>query len=160
MKTDAETFLMEEWHKALTIMHIAHHKAASAFNRMHLELGIGLIFASAMLGASMGEIVFGKSSEGARLFTLCVGLVSVIFASLQTFMAPLEKSRQHHAAAASFAEVRRALEQLMYVTDPSALGPRLQGVRAKWNDALRGAPNLYSSFHDAVESKVRRGEAG
>jgi hypothetical protein len=53
-----EKRLMDEWIKALSVMHIAHHKASSFFSSRHLFLGIPVVIVSALLGGSVAEVFF------------------------------------------------------------------------------------------------------
>ena len=139
------------------VMHIAHHKAASYFGFCHLFLGISVVVLSALLGASIGELLFGKASAEGKLFTGILGLVSAIFAGMQTFLDPKTKQQNHHASAAAFAEARRELEQLTFVPgDTTKISDQLNQVRRKWNAALKAAPNLPSFIHNPVRADIDR----
>ena len=155
-RTAAEQELLAEWIRALSVMHIAHHKAASYFGFFHLFLGISVVVASAVLGASIGELVFGPNSGTGKLFTGAIGMLSAVFAGIQTFVDPGARSRTHHGSAAAFAEARRELEQLNVTGGGGNFGRQLDDVRKKWNAALKAAPNLPSFIHSPVRTSIDR----
>lgn len=151
--TGKERLLME-WTAELSIMHIAHHKAASFYSQCHLSLGIAAVFVSALLGASVGELIFGKDEFG-RILTTILGITGAIFAGIQTFLGAEGRSNKHHASAATFGEIRRELEQLASFPEPADLNERLIELRKKWNFALQAAPNLPAFIHDPVQLDFR-----
>lgn len=86
--------------------HCALHPA-TFFNRCYRSLGIVVVFVSASFGASIGEVIFEKDGHWGKLLTVMLGVISAILAGIQTFLGAESRSKQHHASAAAFGEMRR-----------------------------------------------------
>jgi len=147
---------LKEWRTALSVMHISHHTSSGFFNVCHFFLGITLVLVSALLGASIGEVIFGKDDPNGKIATAILGIVSTVFAGLQTFVNAESRSKDHHASAAAFAEARRDLEQAICIpSSPPNLNEHLNRVRKKWNAALKGAPNIPAFIHWFVRRNIK-----
>lgn len=155
MKMENEKELMDEWIKALSVMHIAHHKASSFFSSWHLYLGIPVVIVSALLGGSIADVFFEDDQRTAKILTAILGVFAAVLAGIQTFIDPANRSKNHHEAATSFAAIRREVEQLNLAQKSTTdLNVALEDVRGKWNRALKGAPNLPSFIHDPVKKNI------
>lgn len=142
--------MLKGWIAELSIMHIAHHKAATFYSKCHLLLGIAVVIVGALIGLAIGDAIFGKNSDGAARLTVALGVASAILAGIQTFLGAEGRARNHHASAAAFGGVRRELEQLVYVGAGIPTEERANDVRKNWNAALLAAPNLPAFIHDPV----------
>jgi hypothetical protein len=148
--------LMKQWTRSLALMHIAHHEAASFYGGWHLTLGVMVVILSAVLGASIGEFIYPEDPARSKLLTVLLGMLSALFAGVQTFVDAGGRSKSHHTSAAAFAEARRELEQLAATGVPSVedVTTVLDDVRRKWNSALAAAPNLPRAIHKRVGAQV------
>src|ERR1700754_1573813 len=106
--------LLTTWRESVSIMHIAHHKAAARCSNWHLWLGV----IATVLAAGVGASVFAKLTKYAEnlgpIFLLAVGSVSLVSAAMTavvTFLKLDERANRHTRAAANFQGVRREIEE-------------------------------------------------
>ena len=125
---------------ARSVMHIADHKAAGDFSRCHRSLGIAAVLVSALLGASIVEVIFGSDELG-QVLTTMPRLTGARLTGNPKFLGPERPSNKDHAAVVGFDEHRREMGQFASFIVPVNLHEQLVDVKKKGSFALQAAPD-------------------
>lgn len=100
-----------------------HYKAAEREEAAHRWFGVPAVLLSAVVATSIFATLTADPAAGWKIVTGVLSLAAAALASLQTFLGHSERAREHRAAAAAYAALRREIElldlrQSMAVTDP------------------------------------------
>ena len=150
MQTDIE--LVSTWCRSVSVMHIAHHKAASRYAKWHRWLGC----TAAAMAAIVGSTVFASLSEAQShaYVVLATGFLSMLAAGLiavQTFLHLDDRARMHLIAAADFQRLRRELEEEEVRLKAGNGRETYSDIADRWHEVLKSSPPLPQRIHDAVD---------
>lgn len=112
MKTRLE--LVETWRRSVSVMHIAHHIAASRYAKWHRWLGGTAAVLAAVVCTSIFATLANDLQYVSKVAVIAVALVSMLSASLSaaaTFLNLDERARRHLEAAADFQRLRREMDE-------------------------------------------------
>ncbi len=151
--------LITEWFTATSIMHIAHHKAASRYALLHRTLGSVSAVLAAIVGTSiLADVASGDSPEESTLRILA-GLLSLLTAGLTgalTFLDFDQRAKRHLEAAADFQRLRRDMEEERVRIRAGKGQESYKVFKDAWHKVLRGSAPLPQRIHDSVQAKFRR----
>ena len=142
--------LLEKWLRSSTVMHIAHHVAASRYARIQRWLGAAV----AIFGAIVASAIFGAAAKGLdQWLLLSTGAVSMATAMLSAFNTSLDaggKAQRHYAAAAAFQGLRREIEEELVRCKTVKAKDSYEHLRKRWTAALEGSIPLPPKIHASV----------
>jgi len=140
--------LLDTWRRSASVMHIAHHIAASRYALIQRAFGIG----TAVLGAVVASAAFiaasKSSNEVALVVTGLLSILSAIVSATSIALDPGTKALRHHVAAAAFQGLRREIEEdLVHLRSGETRKPSYEHLRKRWSSALEGAIPLPPKIH-------------
>ena len=97
-----------------------HYKAVDRAQNGHMWLGVPVVVASAVVGASLFATLQNRPGEGWQIAAGLVSPAAAVFAALQTFFRFAERVEKHRVAAASYGAVRRSLDLFILKHGPEA----------------------------------------
>lgn len=133
--------ILEEWRDDARLLLHAHFSHAERCRHRHYWLGVP----AAILSALVGTTVFAAlSKEPALAFKIAVGIVSVlasVLATLATFLNYADDSSKHHQTAASYASIRKHLDEVLSEdsVDDVELKKLFTDIRSKWDETRKSA---------------------
>ena len=144
MKTRAE--LLDKWAIAVSKMHIGHHLAAAAFTTWHLVLGVSATVLAAVVTATMFATLTKLAENRYPTLFFGVALASMLSPALTaavTFLKLDERALRHTRAAASFAGLRRQIEEaLVRFAEENKPPKNLSEIQSRWSEVIKESPPL------------------
>ena len=145
--------LVNTWCRSVSVMHIAHHIAASNCAKWHRWLGAS----AAILAAIVGTSIFASLSSAEGItpqVIIATGLVSMLSAALTgavTFLNLDQRARFHLEAAADFQRLRREMEEESVRLGEGKSEESYNEFKDRWHKVLRNSLPLPQSIHDSVK---------
>lgn len=124
--------LVEDWGKAIRIIHIAHTRAAADFARWERVLGLTV----AIITAITGSTIFANGGGDQTLLFLAGALTiaAAVAAAAHTFLNFGALAAQHAAAAREYGLLRRDFEAILACSAGADLPVTLETVRRRWGE--------------------------
>ena len=157
MKTRAE--LLDKWAIAVSKMHIGHHLAAAAFTTWHLFLGVSATVLAAVVTATMFATLtkLAEKNQYPSLF-FGVALASMLSPALTaavTFLKLDERALRHTRAAASFAGLRREIEEaLVRFAEENEPPKNLSEIQFRWSEVIKESPPLPGRMYSRAMNQL------
>jgi len=158
MMKSLETML-QTWVNSATVMHIAHHAAATRFEGLNIWLGSCL---GAALTALVGTTGFAALADSPLPWAAPAAFaVSALVAALGAVNVRMDyrgRAQRQHAAATAFQGLRREMEEDLVRLRQGDVRPSYNHLRDRWTRALDAAPRLPRGLHRQVRAEVTRTE--
>jgi hypothetical protein len=143
MKTRAE--LLDKWAIAVSKMHIGHHLAAASCTTWHLFLGVSATVLAAVVTATMFATLTKLAEKQNPTLFFGVALASMLSPALTaavTFLKLDERALRHTRAAASFAGLRRQIEEALVKFAENEPLENLSAIQSHWREVIKESPPL------------------
>jgi hypothetical protein len=149
--------LLDQWHRGIRLLHIAHAKAAARFRRWGRLLGVPVIVLTTVVGTS----IFATISEQAisENWKIAAGLMSglaAVLSALQTFLDYGVLAEKHNLASIAFGALRRDLERALDAGpfDGGTRGQIMKEIKDRWAEIEREAPIVPDNLHRKAAKQV------
>lgn len=142
--TEEQRQLITGWiEDARTLLH-AHMVLSERLRGKHMRLGIPAAVLSGIVGTSVFAAIGKDPSVYAQITVGTLSVLASVLATLGAFLNYLDLSAKHHHAGASFAEIRKELEELLAFPphDEAKLKAAIAAVRVRWDKIRREAMPL------------------
>ena len=150
---DKDKLTLEQWQNGLHIRHIAHNRAFSHFKMRDRLLGL----ISTVLSAVVATTVFASmaESDSNNLITIagCVSIFATLSAAAYSFLKYAQLAERHHQAAASFGQLRREIELLIYTNDDMHVD-KIESINQRWTELEKDVPAVPQRIYDGSAKKV------
>jgi hypothetical protein len=151
--------LVIEWCTATSIMHIAHHRAASRYALLHRVIGTSAAVLAAVVGTSILVDSAPLGGPEGNALRVAAGLLSLLTAALTgalTFLDLDQRTKRHLEAAADFQRLRREMEEERVRVRAGKGRESYEGFMDEWHKVLKGSTPLPQRLHDSVQRKLRQ----
>src|SRR2546425_1545853 len=131
------------WHRRLCILHNAHTRCATLYDRHNLLLGAPVVALTTIVGTSIFATLASTSQNiRVKILIALLSLTAAVLASLQTLLRYSEQSQKHKAVAVQYGILRREIEELLMVPTGSIEPSILKSIRARWNAIEEVSPSI------------------
>ncbi len=157
MNTKSE--LVKTWCESVSVMHIAHHIAASRYSKWHRSLGVIATMLAAIVGTSIFVTLSRSASHHSSAVFLVTGLLSMASAALTaavTFLNLDQRSGRHLQAAADFQRLRREMEEEVVRLSEGKPSDSYDSFKNDWHAVLKASPPLPQRIHDCVKKNFEK----
>ena len=154
---DEEPNVLDQWHRGIRLLHIAHAKAATRFRQRGRMLGVPVVVLTTIVGTS----IFATISEDAisETWKIAAGLMSglaAVLSALQTSLNYGVLAEKHNIAVIAFGALRRDLERSLDAS-PHGAESRAQIMKQigdRWAEIEREAPIVPDNIHRQAVKQV------
>ncbi len=152
--TASPSVLVQEWFRRARRNQRLHYQCADHFARRNRLLGIPAIVISSLVGSAVFASVEHEASGEMKIALGLLSIFAAVLASLQTFLSYSERAERHRITSARYASVRRQLELLAAVSDPSSpeIAIRLSAVQQALDSCAEAAPQVPQT----IDAQVKR----
>ena len=145
--------LVLAWLRRCRESQFAHYEVANNYAGYHKNFGIPTIIVAAIVSCSVFAAIQKEGGEEVKFIAAVLSILSVVLASLQTFLKLFETSAAHKAAGAEYAALRRQLEVIhasSKVKDPlqiAEIGEKISALATK-------VPNISKKVFDRIHNEL------
>jgi hypothetical protein len=151
---DKDKLTLEQWQNGLHIRHIAHNQAFSHFKTRDRLLGL----ISTVLSAVVATTVFASMAESDSNVLIviagCISIFATLSAASYSFLKYAQLAERHHQAAASFGQLRRELELMIY-TEENVQADKIEAINQRWTELEKDVPAVPQKIYDRASKKIR-----
>lgn len=146
--------LVPVWHRRLCILHNAHTRCATLFDRRNLTLGVPVVGLTTIVGTSIFATLASTSQDvRIKILIALLSLAAAVLASLQTLLRYSEQSQKHKAVAVQYGILRREMEELLMVPEASIEPDVLRSIRARWDTIEESSPSIPQRIYDLAKTE-------
>lgn len=149
-----DNLTLEQWQNGLHIRHIAHNQAFSHYKMWDRILGL----ISTILSAVVATTVFASMAESNTntliVIAGCISIFATLSAASYSFLKYAQLAEKHHQAAASFGQLRREIELMLY-TSNTVDAEKIESLNQRWTDLEKDVPAVPQRIYDRASKKVR-----
>lgn len=147
--------MLEAWCKSASIMHYAHHYAATQNDKQNFWFsGILVAALTAIVGSTAFTDLSNSPHRAANAFVPALALLAAVFTAINTGLDFRGRSQRHHAAATAFQAVRREIEEELVMHREGRNKDSYKHLRDAWTGALASAPRLSEKMHDKGQKRA------
>ncbi|MDF0729540.1 SLATT domain-containing protein [Pseudomonas entomophila] len=143
--------LLKRWHRSICQHQLEHELASRFYEKLNWKLGVPVVILSAVVGASIFATLKNSDWLWLNITAGFLSVLSVVLASLQTFLGFGDRASGHKTAADRFGELSKELQQVNAcgVADGD-LHAFIDSIRSRWDAIAREAPTLRKSTIEAL----------
>lgn len=147
---------VQVWHRRLSILHNAHTRCTTLYERRNLVLGVPVVGLTTIVGTSIFATLASTSQDiRVKILIALLSLTAAVLASLQTLLRYSEQSQKHKAVAVQYGILRREIEELLMVPNESLDPIVLKSIRSRWDAIEEVSPSIPQRIYDHVSSEYR-----
>ena len=152
---------LRDWHRSLCIMHNAHTRCATLYDRRNLLLGVPVVGLTTIVGTSIfATLASGQQPIWVRVLIALLSIGAAVLASLQTFLRYSELSQKHKAAAVQYGTLRREIEDLLTLSEELIDRESVKSIRSRWDTVEQESPSIPQRIYDLAASEYRDKASG
>jgi len=150
--------LISHWHEEVSLNQVSHAQASSYYNGLHYAFGAPVVICSSVVGTAAFTQLHQEANDRLRLMAGILSVVSVVLASLQTFLGFGERAEKHRTLGVGYEEVRMEIEELqnLPVHDRGKVKDRLDKLRQKIDHLGHGSPSVPKFVNRRANAKKPR----
>ncbi|MBZ5611884.1 MAG: SLATT domain-containing protein [Acidobacteriia bacterium] len=144
--------LLEKWRQRVRTNQRVHYSRAEQLHRYNVLLGIPVVVLSALVGTSIFATLKQDIIFWARMAVGITSLLTAVIAGLQTFFKFSERASQHHAVAASYGAINRAIEAAQALPPTSAEETKelISELRKRMDELPKQAPAIPDRMWNSI----------
>lgn len=143
--------VLQRWLKRARESQLSHHLMTESLENQHTWLGILIIIATAVAGATT---LATEITENSKLALGLLTLLATILTALQTFLKVEQRASRHRIAAAGYGQVRRKLELAASLTAEQAEA-RIKEAEVALNELAQESPSVSKRSYDKAMKRSK-----
>ncbi len=152
-----ERDVLEQWHRGIRVLHIAHAKAATRYRQRGRLLGVPVVLLTALVGTGIFATVSEETvSETWKIVAGLLTALAAVLSAVQTFLNYGVLAEKHKSADLAFGTLRRDLERSLDSRphEPDRRAEIMKEIADRWTRIEREAPIVPDDIHRGALKKA------
>jgi hypothetical protein len=149
--------LLITWETDLRIICHSHYDAAVLASRRNYQLGIPTITLSAIVGTAIFSTIEKSPERALQISAGLLSMLTMVLASLQTFLKWSERAEKHRKAGARFGALLKELEnKVAFKPDNKDLEQWSNDFRERWDQISMESPTVPKKLWNRKKSEEKQ----
>lgn len=139
-----EKSLLEKWHERVRESQAAHYETSKYYSKLNTKLGVTIIILTSIVSSSFVSEIDVIGPMNINFVYGIASVLSVIFASLQTFYKYNEKAEKHRSSGAKYGSIRRDIEIAIHLINSNLSNEKELAIpiKEKINTISESSPEI------------------